>query len=216
MKENRSLVVYVIDGSGSMGIREREVIKSVNDSVEEHKTSEGETIISIYTFSSGKPRTIVDFQNVKDSDKFTYVCGGNTALYDAIGHVVNEIGCRLADMPEFDRPSSVQIMIITDGQENASREYNAKTISEIVKHQTDKYSWLFTYLGSNQDAILAGGSLGIDATLCASYTDNNFSKTMRTVTDKMVRSKGMDYSAAVNLMSYSFAERESLVSDDNR
>lgn len=215
MKNDRTLVVYIIDASGSMIVRCNEVIRSVNDSIAEHQTSEHETIMSIYTFNS-QVREVVDFKNVKDSPEFIFTCGGNTALFDAIGNVVELIGSRLNDMPEFDRPSSVQIMIITDGQENASRKYNSKKISEIVKHQTEKYSWIFTYLGSNQDAILAGGSLGIDSNLCADYTDNNFSKTMRTVTSKMNLAKGMDYAGAVNLMSYSSLEREALVEDDHR
>lgn len=215
MKKDRALVVYVIDASGSMGCRRDAVVSAVNESLDEHMKSEIETLISIYTFS-GTSTKVVDFANAKISPKFKYSTGGSTALFDAIGHAINDVGSKLSGMLEEDRPSSVQIMIITDGEENSSIEFNSRHISDMVKHQTEKYSWLFTYLGSNQDAILAGKSLGIGANLCATYTDNNFGTTMRTVTNKMCLSKGMDYSSTVNLMSYSDQERENLVSDDNR
>lgn len=211
MKNNRALVVYIIDASSSMACRSESVVSAVNESLAGHKASEVETLISIYTFASHTQK-VIDFADVKDSPEFRYSVGGMTALYDAIGFAINDIGSKLSSMLEADRPSSVQIMIITDGQENSSQEFNSKKVSEMVKHQTDNYSWLFTYLDSNQDAILAGNSLGIDGNLCATYTDANFGKTMRSVSSKMCLAKGMDYSAAVNVMAYSSVEREDLVS----
>ena len=215
MKKNRALVVYVIDASTSMSCRREAVASAVSESISGYKSSDDETLISIYTFASSTKK-VLDFVNVNDSPAFEYVVGGMTALYDAIGSVINDIGSKLSGMLEDDRPSSVQIMIITDGQENSSEDFTSQSVSEMVKHQTEKYSWVFTYLGSNQDAILAGNNLGIDGNLCATYTDNNFSKTVRSVSAKMNLAKGMDYSSAVRTMSFSSLERESLVSDDNR
>lgn len=215
MKKNRALVVYIIDASTSMSCRRDAVVSAVSESIDGYKSPESETLISIYTFASSTKK-VLDFVDVNDSPAFEYAVGGMTALYDAMGFVINDIGSKLNAMLEVDRPSTVQIMIITDGQENNSSEYTAPKISEMVKHQTEKYSWLFTYLGSNQDAILAGNKLGIDGNLCATYTDNNFGKTVRSVSAKLNISKGMDYSDALQMMSYSALERESLVSDDNR
>ena len=212
MKSGLSLIAMIIDASSSMAQRQSEVILSVNEALKGHREAEGDALVSIYQFAGETIKT-VDFKNIKDTADFTYYCGGMTALYDAIGYAINDIGTKLSSMDECDRPEQVQIMIITDGEENSSRHYTSNTVSEMVKHQTTKYSWIFTYLGSNQDAIFAGSKLGIAASLCANYTDQNLSKTVGVVNSKMLgaRKFSNNVTMALNSMSYSDLERESLV-----
>ena len=86
---------------------------------------------------------------------------GNTALLDAVGRAIVETGERLSKMNEADRPALVVVVIITDGQENASKEFSRTKIKEMISHQQSAYKWQFTYLGANQDAFAEAGSLGI-------------------------------------------------------
>ena len=88
---------------------------------------------------------------------------GSTALYDAIGIGVHGFGKVLAAMPEHARPDTVQVIVVTDGQENASREYAAASVRALVAKQTETYNWNFVFLGANQDAVLTGAELGFDA-----------------------------------------------------
>jgi hypothetical protein len=87
---------------------------------------------------------------------------GLTALHDAIGLASKEFGASLADMPEDERPGKVLVTVITDGGENASREFTGESVKELIQKQKDEFNWEFTFLGANQDAALVGNSLGIN------------------------------------------------------
>jgi hypothetical protein len=86
-----------------------------------------------------------------------------TALLDAVGRAINETGERLSQMADADRPGLVIVAIITDGEENSSHEFTKSQIKDMIQHQTNKYSWQFTYLGANQDAFAEAQGIGIDA-----------------------------------------------------
>ena len=98
-----------------------------------------------------------------------YHPSGSTALLDAIGMTIDEVGKRLSDMPESDRPGKVLFCIITDGQENASTKYSGSKIKEMIELQRNTYSWEFMYLGANQDAFAVSGGLGISPTYSANF-----------------------------------------------
>jgi hypothetical protein len=86
---------------------------------------------------------------------------GSTALLDAQGRLIDELGQELRNMHENERPGKVIVVTITDGLENASRTYTHGQISEMIEHQQKVYNWDFLYLGANQDAIKVGSSLNI-------------------------------------------------------
>ena len=215
MKSGLSLNVMIIDASSSMSPRRTEVISSVNEAIKKHRETEGEALISIYQFNH-QVKNVLDFKNVNDVADFTYECGGMTAMYDGIGVAIDEIGKKLSEIPESLRPELIQVMIITDGEENSSSKYSASKIKEMIEHQTSKYSWIFTYLGSNQDAITTGSVIGIGAMYCANYTDSNLSTTVRGVTGKMsfnrsILSKGGSMADVAVNSAYTSVERKSFV-----
>ena len=94
---------------------------------------------------------------------------GSTALYDAVGIAIRGFGQALAVLPEHARPGTVQVVIVTDGYENASREYTSDAVRALITQQTEKYAWDFMFLGANQDAVLTAGALGIDADSAMTY-----------------------------------------------
>jgi uncharacterized protein YegL len=215
MKKDLSLLVFIIDASSSMTMKAPEVVSSVNQAIKDRKDANSDELISIYQFANDT-KNILDFKHVSEVSQFDYECNGWTALRDAIGYTIKDVGCKLNEMAEEDRPEKIQVMILTDGEENSSKNYSPEQVKEMVEHQTEKYSWLFTYVGSNQDAILAGSQLGIARGLCANYSDNNLGHTLSMVSSKMLRAKGAeDYSSMVNLASYSLDDREALVKNDN-
>lgn len=61
------------------------------------------------------------------------------------------------------------VAILTDGMENASKEFSRPQIAEMVKHQEETYSWEFIYLGANQDAFAVGKGLGMRAENTANF-----------------------------------------------
>ena len=100
-------------------------------------------------------------RDLADVPSLTLVPRGSTAMLDAIGRVVNATGARLAAMPEDQRPGTVIVGIMTDGLENASREFTYPMVKVLIEQQEQVYGWTFMYMGANQDAIEVGASLGV-------------------------------------------------------
>jgi hypothetical protein len=92
-----------------------------------------------------------------------------TALFDALGTIIQKTGERLARIPESERPARVVFVIITDGAENSSREYTSNQIKEIIQHQSEAYNWQFVYLGANQDSFASASQIGILASSTQDY-----------------------------------------------
>ena len=88
---------------------------------------------------------------------------GATSLFDAIGQSVTAFGRVLAALPEHARPETVQVVVVTDGEENSSREFNLEAVRAVVTQQKEQFNWDFVFLGANQDAVFSGQRLGFDA-----------------------------------------------------
>ena len=69
-------------------------------------------------------------------------------------------------MPEEDRPDAVVFAILTDGLENASTRFSLPDVKARIAHQSEKYSWDFRFLAANQDAVLTGHGMGLNAASC--------------------------------------------------
>jgi hypothetical protein len=78
-----------------------------------------------------------------------------------VGRAINETGERLARMPEADRPGLVIFVIVTDGHENASKEFSKTQVKEMIERQQAVYNWHIKYLGADQDAFAEAAGLGI-------------------------------------------------------
>jgi uncharacterized protein YegL len=102
-------------------------------------------------------------QEVQKLDANSYQPRGTTALLDAIGRTIMTIGERLDHTPEQQRPDKVLVVILTDGLENASKDFSLKQINQMIQHQQEVYSWEFQFLAAGQDAIQAATNLGISA-----------------------------------------------------
>lgn len=91
-----------------------------------------------------------------------YYVRGTTALLDAVGKTILDVGCRLSRSCEEQEPDNVIVVITTDGMENASVEFSYEKVKELIKHQQDKYNWEFIFMGANIDAAKEADSIGID------------------------------------------------------
>jgi hypothetical protein len=160
MRNDLTDVVVVLDRSGSMGACKEMAESGLNHFISRQKELPGESLFTLVQFNhtyefvhQGTP-----MQHVGE---FHMVTEGTTALLDAVGRAIVETGQRLAAMDEADRPGLVAFVIITDGQENMSREYSKQQIKEMIEHQHGVYNWQFTFLGANQDAFAEAGAIGI-------------------------------------------------------
>ena len=171
-KENFTSINVIVDESGSMGGLVKDTVGGFNKFLADQKDVPGDAVFTLCLFATkhNRPFDFVKLADVPDLTSRTYRPGGSTALLDAIGTTINHVGAKLSAMPEEERPSKVIFLIITDGEENASREFTKAQVASMISHQREVYSWEFVFMGANIDAIAEGSSLGI-----ASHNAINYS-----------------------------------------
>ena len=172
MRTDLTELLMILDMSGSMYSLRDDTIGGYNSLIEEQKKEEGSAIVTTVLFNDGYSvvHDRVDINDVKPMTSADYVPQGTTAMLDAVGKAITSIGQKLAETPEEQRPSKVMVTIITDGYENASREYSWDVIKAMIKEQREKYSWIFTFIGADIDTMAVSNNLGIDSRLSKSYT----------------------------------------------
>ena len=174
MKNGYSDITVVLDRSGSMACLVDEVIGAFNTFVDEQQQVAGQASFSLVQFDDRYEVYLdaVDLAKVGRLDRTTYVPRGMTALYDAVGRAIVATGTRLAALDEAERPDKVVFLIQTDGEENASHEYDAATLQAMIRHQQDKYAWEFVFLGANIDAGNVAEEIGIARDKALQYANN--------------------------------------------
>ncbi len=172
MKQNLTEMVFILDNSGSMGPLTDDTIGGFNSMIESQKAEEGEAYVTTVLFNHVHDviHNHVDIREITPMTRETYKTYGCTALLDAVGLTIDNIGERLAATPEEERPSKVIFVIITDGEENSSTRYTKAKVKEMIEHQQDKYSWTFVFLGANMDAVSEAANLGINTDFSKTYT----------------------------------------------
>lgn len=151
-----------------------DTIGGFNRFVADQKKVEGGASLTLHQFDD-QFETLMngeDIQRARDLTETTFVPRGSTALLDAIGRAIESTGQRLEKAPESSRAGKVVFVVITDGHENASSKFDRSKVFEMIKHQREKYSWEFVFLGANQDAIDVGAAIGISAVNAMTYAAN--------------------------------------------
>ena len=173
MKRNAhySEIAFVLDRSGSMKSCQQAAIEGFNQFLADQQKTDGLAKLTLVLFDDEYlvPISSIPVEEVVSLTDDTYQPRGCTALLDAIGQTIDNLGQRLAALAEKDRPGQVIVAILTDGLENASQRFTWKEIAGKIKHQTDTYKWIFLFLGANQDAIATAANLSIAANNAANY-----------------------------------------------
>lgn len=174
MKKGYVDINVVLDRSGSMDSVLEPTISGYNEFLNSQKGQAGEAKFTLAQFDDVYEIVYagVSVEDVPELDRKTFVPRNTTALNDAIGKTITETGNRLNAMRENERPEKVIFVIITDGGENASKEYNSDKVQEMITHQRNKYNWEFIFIGANQDAIATAKGFGIGAGNALNYTAN--------------------------------------------
>lgn len=175
MKENLTEIIFILDQSGSMYHLTSDTIGGYNSYIEDQKKEPGEAYLTTVLFDD-RYILLHDHLNLRDVPPLTnneYRPSGCTALMDAIGRTIDNVGKRLAETPEEERPSHVIFVITTDGYENASSDYTRARVKEMIEHQQSKYSWQFLFLGAGIDAYQEAASIGIGGIHTMSVTNDS-------------------------------------------
>lgn len=163
-KKNLTLIALILDRTGSMQSIKDDVIGGFNQFVKEQQEEKGEATMLMAQFDSQDPYEVIydmkDIQDVEELTDKTYVPRGSTPLLDAIGRGINDVAEKIGKMAKRSQPAKVILAVMTDGAENASREFNLKTIKKMVEEK-QKDGWQFAFLGANLDSFGEAGSMGM-------------------------------------------------------
>ena len=164
-------LVFILDRSGSMYGLEQDTIGGFNSMLTKQKADSGEAYVTTVLFDN-RIRTLHDrlpLQEVNPMTESDYTVGGSTALLDAVGSTIKHIA-RIHKYAHPDhKPAKTLFVIITDGMENASREYTYDKVKQLITHEQEKYGWEFLFLGANIDAAAEGARFGIAPDRAVTY-----------------------------------------------
>ncbi len=171
MKKDYTHICIILDASGSMSSIESDIKGSFNTFLDKQREEPGKTVFDLFQFSDEVERLVksADLALFKDDLMAKYTCSGMTALNDAVCTAIDTMGKEFAEMPESERPENVLCVIITDGEENASKEFSTDDVKKRIQHQQDVYKWEFLFLAANQDAFETGETIGLSNAYCADF-----------------------------------------------
>ncbi len=158
----KNYIAFLLDETGSMMERKAVTISGFNEFLGSMKKLPGETFFSLTTFNSNNRKPVyvnVPIDKVNKLSGETYNPNFNTPLYDAIGNMIQDV--RQAGVSG----QKVLFVIMTDGEENASVEFNFERIRALIEEQK-KLGWEFIFLGCDMDSYakgfsVAGQNLGV-------------------------------------------------------
>lgn len=156
--------LIIVDESGSMSIIHRQAFSGMNETLEtvrkmQEKYPDQEQRVTLVTFDTGHTTWHYDATpavQTKNLDWKAYNPSGGTPLYDAMGQAISKVN---AQVQEGD---NVLVTVITDGEENSSREWTLKMIRTMIE-KLKKQNWTFTLIGTdNLDVESMARSFAID------------------------------------------------------
>jgi hypothetical protein len=170
MKTGLVEIISILDRSGSMGGLEKDTIGGYNSFIAAQAKLPGEVKVTTVLFDD-KYELLYNGVNASEAilNETNYTTRGSTALLDAVGKTIIDVGNKLAKTQEELRPEKIIFVITTDGQENASKEFNHIKIKDMITHQRDVYKWEFVFFGANIETDLVAEELGIKLENAHSY-----------------------------------------------
>ena len=168
----KTMICLILDRSGSMAGREKDVIGGVNTFIDEQKKLPDPASIAFVRFDDSATerfRPMAALAECKPLSADEYQPRGGTPLLDAVGRTI----AQLDEDWKSEQPERCILVIVTDGQENASHEYTKGRIKEMIGARQDSGKWAFIYLGANVDAFAEAGSMGINFQNSAGYQNTS-------------------------------------------
>lgn len=165
---DRTDITVVLDRSGSMASIAEKTMEGFAAFLEKQKGVSGDCRLTLVQFDT-QYEVVYRDKPIRKVRPLRLVPRGATALLDAMGRTISSKAESLLRLAESRRPSRIMLVIITDGQENSSREFTRDQVFGMTRYYTEQHDWQFVYLGANQDAIQVAARMGIDAASAMTY-----------------------------------------------
>jgi len=164
MKQTKVYNLLVVDESGSMDVIKKQTINGCNETLQtiksaQEKYPEQSHLVTLVCFNSDETRTVLDCAPIAQAkllnDK-TYNPNCGTPLYDALGESLTRLRYKINQEEEH----HVLVTILTDGEENSSKEFTNSMINKMIK-ELKKAGWTFTFIGANIDVEKAAAQISV-------------------------------------------------------
>jgi hypothetical protein len=212
---NLTHLYFLLDRSGSMNSIVEDTVGGFDAFIAEQRRftegAPGECRVTLAQFDDAYEEVYAD-RPIADVPSLVLQPRGTTALLDSVARIVLDAGKRLAALPEDQRPGTVIVGIMTDGLENASREWSHPQVKQLIETQTRDYQWQFLYLGADQDAVEVGVSIGVSAGHSVTYGRGKVKQAMAATAAnvssyRQARAGGMPAPAAAALSEFTEEQR---------
>ena len=160
-------ISIVLDRSGSMASIADDVVGGFNTFLGEQRKQDGGGRVTLVQFDGQDPFEVLingeSLDEVRDLDPARYIPRDNTPLYDAVGQMITKIDAEILERADAGKPIEDQVVVIvTDGFENASREFTGKAISDLIETRRSR-AWAFVFLGADEATFEEGERMGVSS-----------------------------------------------------
>lgn len=165
-------IICILDRSGSMQKLVGDVIGGYNSFLAEQRKEPGAAEVTTVLFDNQYEIVAksVDLQEAPEMTSSTYYARGTTALLDAIGRTIMETVGQMEKDGVCPMKRRVVCMIMTDGLENDSHEYDKATVKALIEKTTNDYHWNYLFMGANIDSVAEAAAIGIRADCAMNYS----------------------------------------------
>jgi hypothetical protein len=161
---DRTHFSVILDRTGSMESIRQDTIGGFNGFLREQQAQPSPATFTLVQFDSQDPYEVLHsftpIGMIAPLTEATYVPRATTPLFDAIGRGINDLAGRLDAMAADQRPQKIVFVIVTDGHENASREFTGEKVRQMIKQRRDA-GWQFVFLSADEEAIRDGETVGV-------------------------------------------------------
>lgn len=208
--------LLIVDASASMSSLTKSTISGVNEQIDSIKQLEKEHPDQKYNMSflhfnnvvtiEYTDRNSTELEHITESN---YKCNGMTALLDAIGVGVRNLNEKISDKIASGEASAV-VVIITDGEENSSIEFDGHKIKSMIEELQSTGRWTFTFVGANIDSISTAKNYGIDLKNVMQFSSDELSN------QKVYKSMSKSFKVRAMAMDSGTYNSDSFLSDEDK
>lgn len=204
-------IAFLLDRSGSMQSIKDDTQGGFDAYIASQKGQPGRCTVTLAQFDN-QYEEVYAGKDIAEVPPLDLQPRGGTALNDSIAKLIHSTGEFLSALPEEQRPGTVLFGIMTDGHENASKEWTRDAVKKLIEQQEGQYDWTFSYMGANQDAIEVGATMGIARERSLTYGTGNVADAMVAYGTSSTKlrgavSGGMNLNQARAASAYSPAQR---------
>lgn len=178
VQQTPTIIEFLLDETGSMGSCKPATVNGFNDFLSEQRSQAGTCLLTLTKFDTAGQKTPymdIDIRMTPDMQPDWFIPGGGTNLRDTIGARLASLKQRLET---WGTKPNVLVVVMTDGDDNASREYSEDVISKALKSYMEE-GWTFVYLGADPRALATGNRLGFPEGNVKSFATNKMRETMQ-------------------------------------